>query len=237
MLTPTASEEESGHDHALPAVQNTAVTRRGMLTASIAVAGAALTGMAPAFGQKPAMRPTSQDALGPFYPITVPADQDFDLTVVSGKEGRAQGRLLYVSGRVLDTKGEPVPDALLEIWQANAAGRYAHPGDDSKNPLDPNFQGYAKIKTGADGSYRIKTIMPGAYDNRTAHIHFDVKGRNSRIITQMYFEGEAKNATDPLLKGRSAESKKTLIAVDGKPAGQQEKDARVATWDIVLAFG
>lgn len=237
MLTPTASEDDSGHDHALPGSHNPVATRRGMLTASIAMAGAALTGIAPAFGQKGTMRPTSQDALGPFYPITVPADQDMDLTMVSGKKERAAGQLLYVSGRVLNTKGEPVADAVLEIWQANTNGRYAHPGDDSKSPLDPNFQGYAKIKTGADGGYRFKTIMPGAYDNRTPHIHFDVKGANSRIITQMYFEGEAKNATDPLLKGRSAESKKTLISSYGQPTGQQEKDARVALWDIVLAFG
>ncbi len=179
MLTPTASEEESGHDHASPVFHNAAMSRRGMLTASIAMAGAALGGIAPAFGQKTDLRQTAQDALGPFYPITVPADQDFDLTVVAGREGRAKGSLLYVSGRVLNTKGEPVPDAILEIWQANAAGRYAHPGDDNKAPLDPNFQGYAKIRTGADGSYRIKTIMPGAYDNRTPHIHFDVKGRRA----------------------------------------------------------
>lgn len=237
MLTPTASEEESGHDHATPVFHHAAMSRRGMLTASIALAGAALGGIAPAFGQAKELRNTAEDALGPFYPITIPADQDFDLTMVSGKPGRAAGQLLYVSGRVVNTRGEPVADAVLEIWQANAAGRYAHPGDDNKAPLDPNFQGYAKIKTGADGSYRIKTIMPGAYANRTPHIHFDVKGRNSRLISQMYFEGEARNETDGLLRRRSPESKATLISRYGQPSGQQEKDARVAQWDIVLAFG
>ena len=145
--------------------------------------------------------------------------------------------MLYVSGRVLNTNGEPVPDAAIEIWQANAVGRYAHPGDDNKNPLDPNFQGYAKIRTGADGSYQFKTIKPGEYGSRTPHIHFDVKAKNSRVITQMYFEGEAKNATDGLLKRRSPESKQTLISRYGKPAGHQEKDALVAFWDVVLAFG
>lgn len=242
MLTPTATEEESGHDHSalfaqLARPDGDGITRRGVLTASFAIAGAALAGIAPAFGQKVELRETAQDALGPFYPIAVPGDQDFDLTQIVGKEGRAKGQLLYVSGRVLNTNGEPIPDAVIEIWQANAVGRYAHPGDDNKNPLDPNFQGYAKIRTAADGSYRLKTIKPGEYGSRTPHIHFDVKGKNSRVITQMYFGGEAKNATDGLLGRRSPESKKTLISRYGKPAGQQEKDALVALWDVVLAFG
>ncbi|MEQ1519438.1 MAG: protocatechuate 3,4-dioxygenase [Usitatibacteraceae bacterium] len=242
MLTPTATEEESGHDHSALYAQlirpkSDGITRRGVLSATIAMAGAALAGISPAFGQKRELRYTADDALGPFYPIAVPADQDFDLTQIAGKDGRAKGQLLYVNGRVLNTKGEPVPDAVIEIWQANAAGRYAHPGDDNKNPLDPNFQGYAKIRTGADGSYQFKTIKPGDYDNRTPHIHFDVKGKNTRVITQMYFEGETKNATDGLLKRRSPESKQTLISRYGKPAGQQEKDALVALWDVVLAFG
>lgn len=238
MLIPTAAtEEDSGHHHAGPVQRIPAITRRGVLTASMALAGAALTGIAPAFGQKPDMRPTAADALGPFYPLTAPADQDFDLTVVAGRDARASGQVLYVSGRVLNTRGEPVADAVIELWQANAAGRYAHPGDDSKATLDPNFQGYAKIRAGADGSYRIKTIKPGAYDNRTPHIHFDVKGRNTRVITQMYFAGEAKNETDPLLKPRSAAAKATLISRYGTPSGPQEQDALVALWDIVLAAG
>jgi len=238
MLTPTAAEEESGHHHAARLPQVAGVTRRGMLSAAVAMAGAAFAGgIAPAFGQKAGLAHTASDVLGPFYPITVPADQDFDLTVVAGKDGRAQGQLLYVSGRVVNTHGEPVADATIEIWQANAAGRYAHPGDDNTAPLDPHFQGYAKIRSGADGSYRFKTIRPGAYTNRTPHIHFDVKGGNTRLITQMYFEGEPLNETDSLLMRRSPEAKKTLISRYDKPAGNQEREARVAVWDIVLAFG
>ena len=242
MLTPTATEDDFGHDHfelvaalARPRVRN--ITRRRVLSASVAMAGAALAGIAPVFGQQGPLRQTVEDALGPFYPLTVPADHDFDLTQVAGKDGRAKGQLLYVSGRVLNTKGEPVADAVIEIWQANAVGRYDHPGDDNKNPLDLNFQGYARIRTGADGSYQLKTIKPGEYGSRTPHIHFDVKGKNTRVVTQMYFEGEAKNATDGLLSRRSPASKKTLISSYGKPAGQQEKDALVALWDVVLADG
>ena len=239
MLTPTAATDElSAHHHPAPGRQLNTVTRRRIITASIALAGAAFSGgFVPAFSQKQTLHPTAEDALGPFYPLTFPSDVDFDLTVIAGKEGRALGQLLYVAGRVLNTRGEPVANAVIEVWQANAAGRYAHPGDDSKAPLDPNFQGYAKIRTDADGRYRLKTIKPAPYDNRTAHIHFDVKGKNSRVVTQMYFEGEKRNETDPLLKRRSAESKKTLISRYDAPSGQQERDALVAMWDIVLASG
>ena len=236
MLNPTAADDETGHHHAAP--QPRLITRRGMLTASMAMAGAAFTGViAPAFGQKAELRPTSEDMLGPFYPVTVPADQDADLTVIEGQAGRAAGQLLYVSGRVVNPRGEPVADAAIEIWQANAAGRYAHPGDDSKAPLDANFQGFARLRAGVDGSYRFKTIKPGAYSGRTRHIHFDVKGRNTRLTTQMYFEGEPLNESDGLLKRRSPASRATLISRNVAPSGKQERDALVVSWDIVLASG
>lgn len=237
MLTPTAAESDSGPSRIARQAQLGSVRRRGLLGASLAMAGAALTGIAPAFGQKVELRPTSSDALGPFYPVGGVVDQDFDLTTVAGTERRALGQLLYLSGRVLDMRGEPIGGAVIEIWQANAAGRYTHPGDDSEAPLDPNFEGYAKIRTAADGSYRIKTIKPGEYGSRTPHIHFDVRGKQTRLITQMYFEGEPRNETDGLLKDRSADARKTLISTYGTPSGQQESSALVAQWDVVLAFG
>jgi protocatechuate 3,4-dioxygenase beta subunit len=182
-------------------------------------------------------RPTDTDDLGPFYPQSLTASQDFDLTRIRGRKTSATGALLYVSGRVLNPKGEPVPNALIEVWQANAAGRYAHPGDDSASPLDPNFQGFARIRSAKDGGFRLKTIYPGTYGNRTRHIHFDVRGQRSRLVTQMYFEGEPRNDTDSLLKAHGVEDRKTVMSRPGSPTGTQERDALVAEWDIVLAFG
>ena len=236
MLTPTAADEFSAHDHEEKYWLAAGMSRRAMLTASMALAGAALAGAAPAFAQA-AARPTSEDALGPFFPLTLPADTDFDMTMIQGNKARAAGQLLYLSGRVLNTKGDPVSGAVLEVWQANAVGRYAHPGDDSKAPLDPNFQGYARIVTGADGSYRLKTIYPGAYAGRTRHVHFDIKGAKSRVITQMYFASEEKNEADDLFKQHSVKGRKTLLAKPLAPAGDQEKDALVMSWNVVLAFG
>ena len=243
LLTPTApTEENHRHIHVPSHSQHTGITRREMLTASAALTGAAMAGvMSSAFAQKALLRPTNEQALGPFFPITLPVDQDADLTVIAGKNGRALGQILYVSGRVTNLRGEPVANAELEIWQANAVGRYNHPGDQGTPPLDPNFEGYAKIRTGADGSYQFKTVKPAAYPtgidgwSRPPHIHFDIKGRTSRLITQMYFAGEALNEKDKLYA--SSGGKETLTARYGAPSGKQERDALVALWDVVLNFG
>ncbi len=106
--------------------------------------------------------------------------------------------------------------------------------------MDPNFDGYARIRTDADGSYRFKTVKPGAYPAspnwmRPPHIHFDVKGRASRLVTQMYFEGEALNESDELLERQTR--KEGLISLYIARSGKQEAAALVAVWDIVLAAG
>src|SRR5712675_3509890 len=121
---------------------------------------------------------TPEQILGPFYPLK-PLDQNADLTRVSGRPGRAEGQVLIVTGRVLNLNGEPVRNAKIEIWQANAHGRYTHPSDTNPAPLDPNFEGFAMQATDAEGRYRFKTIKPGAYPAtanwmRPPHLHFEV---------------------------------------------------------------
>ena len=244
MLKPTPQiDENHRHQEVSAALPSTGFTRRGLLTVSAAITGVGLTGVTTlAFGQVPRIRPTNEQVLGPFYPMSLPADQDADLTIIAGKDARALGQVLYVSGLVTNLRGEPVVDAVLEIWQANAVGRYTHPADDNPLPIDPNFEGYAKIRTGPDGSYRFKTVKPGAYPVtpvpgwiRPPHIHFDVKGRASRLLTQMYLEGEALNDKDRFLQGASR--KEGLIARYGAPSCQQEPNALVAVWNIVLVAG
>ena len=253
MLKPTAATEENHrHIHVPASLPSIAITRRSMLTASAALTGAVMVGgMSTAFAQQAligtTVRATGEQALGSFYPFTLPADQDADLTVIAGKNGRAGragralGQIVYVSGRVMNLRGEPVANAVLEIWQANSVGRYSHIGDQSAIPLDPNFEGYAKIRSDADGNYRFKTVKPAAYPtgvdgwSRPPHIHFDIKGRATRLVTQMYFEGEALNEKDRLFAGANA--KETLLAHYGAPSGKQERDALVAAWDVVLNFG
>jgi protocatechuate 3,4-dioxygenase beta subunit len=187
-----------------------------------------------------ARKPTWMEIIGPFYPVDKPADQDADLTQIEGRTERAQGEILYLSGRVLARDGTPVVGAVLEIWQANAAGRYAHVGDKNPAPLDPNFQGYARIVTDAEGRYSIKTVKPGAYPvpsgwMRAPHIHFDITGKVTRLVTAMYFEGEALNEQDRILK-TSFNPKSQMTQVE-RAAASSEAGALKANWDIVLITG
>jgi protocatechuate 3,4-dioxygenase, beta subunit len=131
--------------------------------------------------------------------------QDTDLT--SQHPGEPLGQRIRVLGRVLDSGGRPVPHALVEVWQANAAGRYAHRVDQHPAPLDPNFTGTGRCLTDAEGNYEFVTIQPGAYpwgnhENawRPAHIHFSLFGRafTQRLVTQMYFPGDPLFEHDPI---------------------------------------
>lgn len=148
---------------------------------------------------------TPDNPEGPFYPIHQQADKDADLTRVAGKDTRAAGEVICVSGRVLDENGAPIEGALVDIWQANAFGKYLHEGDTSTGEHDPNFQYWAQMKTDAEGRYRYTTIKPAAYTAmgewvRPPHIHYRVSRRGYReLTTQMYFAGEALNEKDLLL--------------------------------------
>jgi protocatechuate 3,4-dioxygenase, beta subunit len=189
-----------------------------------------------------ALRPaTTEEIVGPYFPVTPLISHSDDLTIIAGRDARALGQIVYLSGRVTNRRGEPVQSAELEIWQANAAGRYPHPGDENTAPIDPNFEGHTKILTDLDGHWRIKTIKPGGYPvtpdwRRPPHIHFDVKGRHSRLVTQMYFEGEPLNEIDVLLQ-RSWGGKETAIAHYVGSTGHAEPNALVAVWNIVLLAG
>ena len=186
-----------------------------------------------------ALRLTPPQILGPFYPLKE-LSQASDLTSVPGRVGRAHGQVLNVMGRVLNLAGEPVRNAKVEIWQANAYGRYTHPSDRNPAPLDPNFEGSAVLATDAEGRYRFKTIKPAAYPvgpnfMRPAHIHFQVSGRQDRLVTQMYFENDPYNDSDPFLN--SAGRKELLITKLKDPTPEFEPDSKVAIFDIVLYSG
>lgn len=205
---------------------------------SLVLGGGALVGFAAtASAQK--LVPTSGQDLGPFYPVVRPRDEDADLTRVRGAKGVARGEPINVIGQVVDLRGRPMRGVKLELWQANAVGRYDHPGDHA-NPaaLDPNFQGFASLSTDRDGNFKFRSIKPSAYNTpigmRTPHIHFDIHGRSERLVTQMYFPDEPLNERDFLL--RTAEPRESVIAqaiprLSGDPAAAAFK------WTVVLAYG
>jgi protocatechuate 3,4-dioxygenase beta subunit len=122
--------------------------------------------------------------------------------------------------------------AKIELWQANAAGRYSHPQDDNPAPLDPGFQGTAIINADESGAFRFKTVKPGPYDGGTPHIHFDVTAGSQRLVTQMIFEDEPLNTTDGLVQALPPRARETITARRGKAtAGSSEP---IYSWDIVV---
>jgi protocatechuate 3,4-dioxygenase, beta subunit len=214
------------------------LSRRRVLLGSGACATFAAFGGVAAAAEK--LRRTPTQVLGPFYPLEKPLDDDADLTLVKGHKERAKGQVVHVMGRVLNADGEPVRGARIEIWQANANGRYTHPSDNNPAPLDPNFEGYARLLTDAEGRYRFKTIKPSGYPAgemmRPAHIHFDVSGKLNRLVTQMYFPGDARNGDDVIL-GTAMSNKQLLVADVGTPTPDLEPDSLLAHWNIVLENG
>jgi protocatechuate 3,4-dioxygenase beta subunit len=183
------------------------------------------------------LRTTSSQTVGPFLHIGL------DWLVIDKLVGPGvTGERVVVEGRVVDGDGNGVGDALVEIWQANAHGRYAHVNDTNPAPLDPNFQGYGVQVTDEHGRYRFKTIKPGSYPtgigdwSRPPHVHFDVTGRHEALVTQMYFPGEALNQRDQLLQS-AAPNQKTLIARVAPATGADGAGALLVTWDIVLTRG
>ena len=156
----------------------------------------------------------------PVYGWWPVAGADGDLT--TQHEGEPLGQRIIVAGRVLDEDGRPVSGALVEVWQANAAGRYFHQRDDHPAPLDPNFTGAGRVMTDADGRYQFTTIKPGAYPWRNhhnawrpAHIHFSLFGCDfrTRLVTQMYFPDDPMFPFDPIFQSvRDASARQRLIS-------------------------
>jgi protocatechuate 3,4-dioxygenase beta subunit len=217
------------------------ISRRRVLGLSAAAAGLAVTSNTRTLMAAELVRRTPSQILGPFYPVMKPLDQDADLTMIRGKSGKAAGQVIHVLGRVLNPRGEPVQGARMEIWQANMHGRYTHPADTNTAPLDPNFEGFTTLVTDAEGRYRFKTIKPGAYPEddktmRAPHIHFDVTGRLSRLVTQMYFEGEPLNGQDRFRATARANANRLTVKL-APPTRDLEPESLLANWDIVLERG
>ncbi|MEM7404109.1 MAG: protocatechuate 3,4-dioxygenase subunit beta [Pseudomonadota bacterium] len=160
---------------------------------------------------------------GPVYGHRHVNALDADLTRNGIVNGEPLGERIIVAGQVLDEGGRPVPDTLVEIWQANAAGRYIHVGDQHDAPLDPNFFGGGRFVTDASGHYRFTTVKPGAYpwgnhDNawRPAHIHFSLFGPAfiTRLVTQMYFPGDPLLELDPIFQATADAAARNLLVAD-----------------------
>lgn len=201
--------------------------RQCLMAAALAVTAGGLATGAPA--AEP-LAPTPTQPRGPFYPKTFPAESDGDLAQLGDR--RARGEPLTVSGRLLRRDGSPVAGATVEIWQTNAAGHYHHEGDVARSQWDPGFQGWGRVQSAADGSYRFRTVRPQAYPGRTPHIHFAVTAPGRRpLITQLYFPEAPENAGDGILGGLGEAERARLMARPTTGAAGGEPELR---FDIVL---
>lgn len=187
-----------------------------------------------------ALPQTLTEVTGPLLGEGRVGELDHDLT--RQHDGEPQGERIIVHGRVLDGDGRPVRHGLVEVWQTNAAGRYAHAGDRHAAPLDPNFTGVGRCLTDSEGRYRFVTIKPGAYPWRNhhnawrpAHIHFSLFGRAfvQRLITQMYFPGDPLFARDPIFNAVDAKARPRLVCAFDLSETEQEW-ALAYRFDIVL---
>jgi protocatechuate 3,4-dioxygenase, beta subunit len=176
-------------------------------------------------------RGTPQLTIGPFYPLHRPSEEDPDLTKMTGRAELAFGTLIEIFGQIGDETGRPISGAMIDTWQTNGYGAYHHPSDESGQPKDPGFQGGAIFSADAEGRFRIRTVMPLPYASRQRHVHFDIKGRNRRLITQMFFPGEP-NTKDPLFNSlRNADLERSVTAVEHAPIDGWKR----YEWNVRLA--
>ncbi|MGZ3803991.1 MAG: dioxygenase family protein [Pseudobdellovibrionaceae bacterium] len=173
---------------------------------------------------------------GPFYPVKDQADKDWDLVNVTSHTQSALGEIIIIQGQVVDNNCEPVAEALVEIWQACASGKYNHPNDPNTAPLDPHFQYWGRAVTDSAGRYMFRTIKPGAYPAasdwwRPPHVHYKVHKRGYlELTTQLYFEGEAYNADDKILQRLSKSDQEKVVC----PLKISDKGEKIVTFNISI---
>jgi protocatechuate 3,4-dioxygenase beta subunit len=177
---------------------------------------------------------TPRQTEGPFYPDHLPLDTDNDLIIVNDSLTPATGQITHLSGRILDGRGDPLRNAMVEIWQTDNNGVYLHSRDNHAS-RDKNFQGFGRFLTGSTGEYYFRTIKPVLYPGRTRHIHFalKLKGRE-KWTTQCYVKDEPMNERDGVFKGIKDPKAQASVLVDFAPVKTSTAGELAARFDIVL---
>ena len=180
---------------------------------------------------------TPRQTEGPFYPDRLPLDTDNDLLIVNDTITPAAGEVTHLTGRILGPTGEPLKNALVEIWQCDANGAYLHGRTANDDRRDKNFQGFGRFLTGSTGEYYFRTIKPVAYPGRTPHIHFAIKvPGEERLTTQCYIKGEPRNARDGVLRGVRDEKQRASVQVPFEPIKDSKIGELAAKFDVVMGF-
>ena len=200
-------------------------------------AGAAFFTTAGLFAEELTRTPAQTE--GPFYPNHLPLDTDNDLLIINDAITPAVGEITHLTGKVLDAKGNPVRNAVVEIWQVDNHGVYLHSKSPDREKLDGNFQGFGRFLTSRNGEYYFRTIKPVPYSDgdvrRTPHIHFKVhSGGKELLTTQMYVSDEPRNESDFILNGIKDASARQSLIVDFAPIKGSPIGELAANFDVVL---
>lgn len=214
-------------------MNNLGVTRRDFLrNASLAAGFFAVPGL---FAEE-LMRQTPWVTEGPLYPNKLPLDTDNDLVIVSNSITPAVGEITHLSGRLLDAHGNPIKNAIIEIWQVDNTGTYLKERDQKRaDSFDANFQGFGRFETGSTGKYRFRTIKPVPYPTRPApHIHFMIKmkGRDP-WTTQLYVKGHPGNQQDRIYRHIGDANAQEAVTIDFLPIKDSRIGELAAKFDIV----
>lgn len=182
-----------------------------------------------------ALQRTPRAAEGPFFPDKMPLDTDNDLLIINDKLTPAVGEVTHLSGTVKDLKGNPLRNALVEIWQVDGNGVYLH-SEAPKENQDASFQGYGRFSTDSKGRYYFRTVKPVPYPGRTPHIHVAVSQKGKRLLTsQCYIQGDERNKRDGLYNLMNAEQQK-LVTIPFQPLPQSSTQELTARWDLVIGL-
>src|SRR3954447_10647654 len=210
-------------------------SRRGVLRQGLAIGAAAV--FAPGVFAEQLLRSPAMTE-GPFYPDHLPLDQDNDLIIVGDSLTPAVGQVTHLTGRILDTSGDPIRDAEIEIWQCDAKEVYLNSRDSGPKAAkrDKNFQGFGRFLTGSTGEYRFRTIKPVPYPGRPApHIHYKIKRGGREVLTsQIFIAGFANNARDGVFRSVRDPLERELIQADFVPIKGSAAGELGAKFDIVL---
>ena len=212
-------------------------TRRNFLT-SVAVGAVGTAAFATPGVFADQLTQTLRQTEGPFYPNKMPLDTDNDLLIINDSITPAVGTVTYLSGRILDRRGEPIRSATVEIWQVDNNGAYLHTGSDNRDKRDTNFQGFGRFVTGSTGEYTFRTIKPVEYPGRMApHIHVAVKVKGQdKFTTQCYIKGHPGNIRDGIFKGSGDAKALNTLLVDFTPIKASRIGELAARFDIVLGY-
>ncbi len=199
------------------------------------VVGAAGLWIPGAFAE--ALTLTPRQTEGPFYPTDMPLDTDNDLIIINDSTNPSLGEITHLSGRVLDEKGAPIRNAVVEIWQTDRNGVYLHKGSDGTEKRDGNFQGFGRFLTGSAGEYYFRTIKPVKYPGRVPHIHFAVKMKGrEKWTTQLYVKGDPANEKDFVIRNIKDAAQRESVIREFKPIPGSKAGELAVTFDIVMGF-